>query len=288
MAINTVDPTETLATTEAITGVCEKMPAELEGAAVKYQLKLGDQLVALDQALGKSISVRNCGVIECIACGRKTKKSFSQGHCFPCMKTLARCDTCIMSPERCHFHAGTCREPEWAEKFCMTDHIVYLANTGTVKVGITRLNQIPTRWIDQGAEQALPIFRTATRQQAGFVEDCLRSQVADKTNWRKMLKEPAEKLDLAEIRDQLIATLAEPLAQLQTRFGDQAIEPLVEPVVGLEFPVAQYPSKITSHNLDKVEEVSGQLMGIKGQYLILDTGVLNLRKYTGYVLEITR
>ncbi len=196
------------------------------------------------------------------------------------MTRLAQCDLCIMSPERCHFEAGTCREPEWGQKFCMTDHVVYLANSSGIKVGITRATQLPTRWLDQGASQALPIMRVATRQQSGFVEDLFRSQVADKTNWRALLKGDAAAVDLAQVRDQLFESCAEGLQGLQQRFGLQAIQTIadVEPLE-IRYPVEQYPAKIVSFNLDKNPIAEGTLLGIKGQYLIFDTGVINVRKY---------
>ena len=171
----------------------------------------------------------------------------------------------------------------------MTDHIVYLANSSGVKVGITRATQIPTRWIDQGATQALPIMRVATRQQSGFVEDLLRSQVADKTNWRALLKSDAAPVDLQAIREQILDACADGMHALQQRFGIQAVQPLSEqPVVQISYPIEAYPAKITSFNLDKNPLVEGTLLGIKGQYLMFDTGVINIRKYTAYQLAVHR
>jgi hypothetical protein len=169
----------------------------------------------------------------------------------------------------------------------MTDHIVYLANSSGVKVGITRSTQLPTRWLDQGASQALPILRVATRQQSGFVEDLLRTQVADRTNWRALLKGDAEPVDLVAIREQLFDSCADGLAGLQERFGLQAIQLLhdAEPVE-IRYPVEAYPTKIVSFNLDKNPIAEGTLLGIKGQYLIFDTGVINIRKYTAYQLAV--
>ena len=165
--------------------------------------------------------------------------------------------------------------------------MVYLANSSGVKVGITRATQLPTRWLDQGASQALPIVRVATRQQSGFVEDLLRTQVADRTNWRALLKGDAEPVDLLSVRDQLFESCAEGMNELQARFGLQAVQPLldVEPVE-IRYPVERYPTKIVSFNLDKNPIVEGTLMGIKGQYLIFDTGVINIRKYTAYQLAV--
>lgn len=273
----------------AISGQCRKMPAviDTQGNAI-YTISLGEQKAILNEWVNSSIKIEFESKIQCIHCGRVTKKSFSQGYCFPCMKSLAQCDLCIMSPERCHYDAGTCREPDWADTFCMTDHIVYLANTTAAKVGITRAEQVPTRWIDQGAEQALPIYRVATRQQAGFIEEVLKQKVADKTNWRSMLKSDAEPIDLPSLRDTLFEECAQSLSVVENRFGHGNFNRLPEAdVVDIRYPVKQYPAKITSLNLDKTPVIECVLQGIKGQYLILDTGVINLRKFTGYQLNVS-
>lgn len=267
-------------------GSLSKMAVRL-GETAQYAFRLDEQEVPVNPLLGKRVRLEFLGAIHCTHCGRKTKKSFSQGYCYPCFTKLAQCDSCIVSPEKCHFDAGTCREPEWGERFCMTDHVVYLANSSGVKVGITRASQIPTRWLDQGASQALPIFRVATRQQSGLVEDLLRTQVADKTNWRALLKGDAVPLDLPAIRDQLLESCAEGIAALQQRFGLQAIQPLGDAeVLEIRYPVEAYPTKVASHDLEKTPVVEGILRGIKGQYLILDTGVINLRKYTAYQVAV--
>ncbi|MNP18146.1 hypothetical protein D3C76_1106060 [compost metagenome] len=147
---------------------------------------------------------------------------------------------------------------------------------------------MPTRWIDQGARQALPIMRVATRQQSGLVEDLLRSQVADRTNWRALLKGDAEPLDLLAIREQLFDQCADGLRELQQRFGLQAIQPVTDmQPIEIEYPVEAYLAKITSFDLDKTPVVEGTLQGIKGQYLIFDTGVINIRKYTAYQLAVS-
>lgn len=267
-------------------GALTKMAVRLD-APVQYALRLGDAELAVNPLLGKALRLEYLGAIHCSHCGRRTKKSYAQGYCYPCMTRLAQCDSCIMSPEKCHYDAGTCREPEWGERFCMTDHVVYLANSSGVKVGITRATQLPTRWLDQGACQALPILRVATRQQSGLVEDLLRSQVADKTNWRALLKGDAAPVDLPAVREQLFDTCSDGLAALQQRFGLQAIQPLPDAeVVEMRYPVAAYPAKIASFDLDKNPVVEGTLQGIKGQYLIFDTGVINIRKYTAYQLAV--
>lgn len=209
------------------------------------------------------------------------------GLLLPCFKKLAQCDTCIVKPETCHFDAGTCREPEWAERHCFQPHVIYLANSSGLKVGITRGTQVPTRWLDQGAIQALPILEVHTRQQSGLVEVLFKEEVADRTNWRAMLKGEVEPLDLVTERDRLLARLESGLGQLRQRFGADAIRPLDEPPVSFDYPVLEHPRKIVSHNFDKQPEVAGTLLGLKGQYLILDSGVINLRKFTGYEVAVS-
>ncbi len=267
-------------------GGLKKMQAQAD-SPLAYFLPVGDHKIPLNPLIGKTLFFRFSGGIHCIACGRKTKKSFNQGHCYPCFKKLASCDICIVSPEKCHFDQGTCREPDWAQSFCMSDHIVYLANSSGLKVGITRINQIPTRWIDQGARQALPIFRVKTRMQSGLVEDCLKQFVADKTNWRALLKGDADIIDMVAARDTLLEEASDALLPLFDKFGVEQIQPIIDAdVCELDFPVGSYPEKIKSFNFDKTPEISGVLQGIKGQYLILDTGVINIRKFTAYSVEV--
>jgi hypothetical protein len=265
-----------------ISGGVAKMVTTL-GETVQYRLPLGEELVGLNEFIGQPIKLRHEGTIHCVACGRKTKKSYSQGHCYPCSQKLASCDLCIMKPETCHYAKGTCREPEWGEANCMRDHFVYLANTSGLKVGITRGTQIPTRWMDQGATQALPIFRVDTRLLSGLVEVICKNHVADKTDWRRMLKGDGEPMDLIARRDELLELCQAELDALRAEQGEGAIELLSDgEEVSIHYPVTEYPAKVTALNLDKTPEVEGVLKGIKGQYLILDSGVLNVRKYGGY------
>lgn len=263
-------------------GALSKMSIQL-GVQAQYSFRLNDDLVPVNPLIGKTLRLEYLGAINCTHCGRRTNKSFSQGYCYPCFKKLPQCDVCIMSPEKCHHDFGTCRDPQWGMDFCMTDHVVYLANSSGIKVGITRATQLPTRWLDQGASQALPIMRVATRQQSGMVEDLLRSQVADRTNWRALLKGDAEPINLIEMREQIFDACAEGLRSLQQRYGLQAIQPVADAeVLEIRYPVEAYPTKIVSLDLEKTPVVEGTLRGIKGQYLILDTGVINIRKFTAY------
>lgn len=253
---------------------------------IAYALPVGDHVVPLNPVLGRQVTIEFNGAIHCIACGRKTNKSFSQGYCFPCTQKLAACDLCIVRPETCHYDQGTCREPEWAQGHCMQPHIVYLANSSGLKVGITRATQVPTRWIDQGATQALPIFGVQTRRQAGLIEAALKAHVADRTDWRRLLKGDAPTLDLVAARDGLLEQAGAALDRLITQYSG-AIVPARGPMQTFVYPVQAYPHRITALNLDKEPVASGRLLGVKGQYLLLDSGVLNVRKYTGYQVTVS-
>ena len=266
-------------------GFIRKMVTQLN-QPVRYQLPLSEQLIDLNPLIGHSITLRYTGQIACVHCQRKTKKSFSQGYCYPCFKALAQCDMCIMKPETCHYKVGTCRDPEWGQSFCMQPHIVYLANSSGVKVGITRQTQIPTRWIDQGATQALPILKVSSRYLSGLVEVIIAQHVSDKTSWQKMLKGQAVSVDLTVKRDELLAECEQQIAALIQQFGKESVEFLHEEMIEIEFPIETYPVKVKSFNFDKTPEVSGILQGIKGQYLLLDSGVINLRKFSGYEVEL--
>lgn len=272
---------------EVLTGSLSKMVSELQGTVV-YQLPIGDSLLPMNELIGKKITLDYQGAIHCCYCGRKTKKSFSQGFCYPCFKKLPQCDTCIMSPEKCHYHQGTCRDASWGEQFCMTDHIVYLANSSGLKVGITRATQVPTRWIDQGAIQAMPFIRVSTRLQSGLLETLFKEFVSDRTNWRAMLKGVVEPLDLQASARELLDMNRSRIEALQDQHGLQAIMPLENPeVVEIQYPVETYPTRVTSLSFDKSETIEGVLQGIKGQYLILDTGVINIRKHTSYQVSVS-
>lgn len=274
---------------EKTSGLLKKMQTQLVGVNetdADYRLPVGDTLISMNELIGRTVSLSYCGAINCLHCGRKTKKSFNQGFCYPCFRSLAQCDSCIMSPEKCHYEQGTCREPEWAQTHCMIDHFVYLANSSGIKVGITRGSQIPTRWMDQGAIQALPIFRVSTRLQSGLVEVVFKQHIADKTNWRAMLKGDVDRIDLIAERDRLLLECKNEIASLQQDHGLQAIQAIEDALpLDIGYPVEEFPTKITSLNFDKQAEITGVLKGIKGQYLILDTGVLNIRKFGGYHIE---
>ncbi len=267
-----------------IQGNIKKMLSQLQ-SPVRYSLPLGSEQVPISDFIGRSIRLEFSGEINCVACGRLTKKSFSQGHCFPCMRSLPECDMCIVRPEQCHFDDGSCRDEAWGLSHCMQDHIVYLANSSGLKVGITRHSQIPTRWIDQGASQALPIYRVSSRYISGLLETVIKQHMSDRTDWRKMLKAEAAPIDLLEKQQIVLRDCKQEIDQIMLNNPEAAIVVLSDQLVtDIKYPVETYPDKVKALNFDKTPTVEGRLLGIKGQYLILEGGVLNIRKFSGYNL----
>ncbi len=256
------------------------MQTSLSGSLAQYHLLFDDKRVDMNSLVGSPIELSFNKIIQCANCRRITPKSYSQGYCFPCARSLARCDLCIMRPETCHYHLGTCREPEWGLSNCFTPHIVYLANSSGIKVGITRKTNTPSRWIDQGAISALPILEVKTRLESGLIEKALKSFITDKTNWRIMLKNETEPADL-------VATKTSLLGEVSSLVDELDAKTLPDDVVNIDYPVLKYPTKIVSLNFDKTTTISGVLNGIYGQYLLLEGGVLNVRKFSSYHLTLS-
>ena len=255
---------------------------------VEYRLRLGDETIPLNALLGRRLMIRFAGRITCQHCGNLTRKSYGDGYCYPCFKTLARCDLCVVSPDRCHYAAGTCREPAWGEAFCMQPHLVYLANSAGAKVGITKPENLPMRWLDQGATQAVVIMRTRSRFEAGCVEAALARYVSDRTDWRGLIGGDAVRIDLPSLATRLRIDAAVELAALDSRFpGALSWVSELEPEC-FEYPVTAYASPANGLSLDAATEIAGTLLGIKGQYLMLDSGVFNVRRHTSYHVDVAR
>lgn len=277
--------------TTTYSGMLKKMRTSAdENNTVHYSLPIGDELVDINSLIGKEVTVTYSGEINCVHCNRKTKKSFNQGYCYPCLISLAQCDSCIIKPEKCHYHEGTCREPQWGEEHCFREHFVYLANTGTVKVGITRqvTEGVSTRWMDQGATQATVMLRVPDRLTSGLVETLCKDHIADKTNWRTMLKGKPDEVDLEQVKTELMGKIESELEALKQEKGLQAVSEVTTPIHDIHYPVEDYPVKIKSLNLDKTPSFTGVLQGIKGQYWMLDGDrVINIRKFAGYNVDLS-
>jgi hypothetical protein len=270
-------------------GTLRKLRVEAE-SPVRYWLpdeapgqdERGDEL-ELNSLLEASLALRFTGEIHCVSCGRKVKKTMGQGFCYPCFKSKPEADMCLFKPELCHFHESEnpCRDEEWGLQHCFAPHILYVSLTSGIKVGITRRPNIPTRWIDQGAVKAIPLAVMPNRREVGLVEHRLSSEgVNDKTHWMKMLKGDVPDIDVEARAAELVAVLES--------WDTQGILPLEQREVrDFTYPVREYPKKVKSLDFGKIPEREGRLMGMKGQYLLLDTGVVNIRKFAGYEIEVS-
>ena len=256
-----------------------KMRAEY-GNPVKYYLPVGKNEINMNSILGSNITLAYKGRINCIKCGRETKTSFAQGYCYPCFISAPETEECVLHPELCRAHEGIARDMEFAREHCLISHIVYLAVSSVIKVGITRETQVPARWIDQGASYAVKLARTPNRYLAGLTEVALKKVFTDKTNWRKMLTNTlVENFDLMAEKADAINALPENLKKYIIDDND---------ITEISYPVSAYPGKVNSLNLDKLSSYAGKLTGIKGQYLIFGNGdVLNIRKHGGYYIELS-
>lgn len=262
-----------------IEGNIIKMKTELKDV-VHYWLPFNNELIFMNDLIGKKLTLSFDGLINDIHDGSVIKKSYGQGFSYKNFIKLAQCDTCILKPELCHYHKGTCREPKWGEEHCMIDHYIYLANTSGVKIGITRHTQVPYRWIDQGARYALPILKVPTRRISGLIEVEVAKEFNDKTNWRSMLKgEIDEQVDLHLVKEQIFDSL-------DYLLDDFEAEEVEEDILEINYPLEVSPPKLTSLSFDKKPKIEGTLLGIKGQYLVFDTGVLNIRKHNGYYIKL--
>ena len=257
------------------------MRAALEGGMATYFLPVGGREVAMNPLVGGRIGLRFGGLINDIATGKRIKKSYQNGYSYESMTTLARCDLCMVKPELCHYERGTCREPDWGRANCFVPHTVYLALSSRLKVGITRDSNIPGRWIDQGAIRALPIVGLGDRLGAGLVEVELAREYDDKTDWRKMVRGECEDrdVDLEGLRERIFDGYGDLL-------DDMGAEDLDAAPVEIGYPVVGAPKAVKSLSLDKEPIVEGRLLGIRGQYLIFEHGVLSVRRHQGYFLEV--
>ena len=261
----------------AYAGNLRKMQSEL-GPTVRYRLAMSDDLVDMNELIGRTVRFSFEGQINCIECGRLTKKSFGQGFCYPCFRNSPSASECILRPELCRAHEGESRDMEWSKSHCLTEQVIYLAKSSAIKVGITRNSQVPTRWIDQGASEAIVFARAPNRYTAGCIEVAMKSFLTDRTNWQRMLKNEISDGDLADTKARLKGEVASEFRGFVTDDTD---------VCSISYPVEAYPSKVKSLSFDKLPEIEGSLSGIKGQYLIFDDGrVLNVRKHNGYFIKL--
>lgn len=258
-------------------GVLKKMQTEI-GSPIQYYLLFESDFLNVNQILDKELKIEFIK-FQCLNCGND-RPIYRQGFCKTCFFEIPSAGDWIMRPELSTAHLDKeDRDLAYEKKVQLQPHIVYLANSSNVKVGVTRKGQVPTRWIDQGAHEAIEIVEVPNRYLAGITEVALKDHVADKTNWRTMLTNTIVDENLQEWRDKLKKYIPE---EALPYFLENALE------TNLEFPVLQYPEKVKSLNLDKTPSYQGKLKGIKGQYFLFeDNTVFNVRGSEGYYVGLT-
>lgn len=244
---------------------------------VEYTLALGKDEVRVNDFVNTPLKVSFTGAMYCAGCKTAISKRYGQGYCYPCFSEGSVNSECIVRPELCQAHLGKGRDPEWEKKHHNQPHVVYLANSGGLKVGVTRNTQVPTRWIDQGASQALIIARTPYRQLAGKIEVSLKEIFSDQTNWQRMLRGYSSEVDFDAAKEQAWSHLAQNLRSYCTHD---------EQPTTISYPYSPPSNPLKAINLMKTPSIEGVLLGIRGQYLLFDSGqVINIRKHQG--MEIT-
>jgi hypothetical protein len=268
-----------------------KMLVGLDEGRVNYGLRLGIRVLPMNELIGGPFTIRFTGARTCTSCGKRVRKFYGQGLCYPCLVSAPEASECIVRPELCRAHLGEGRDVRWEQDHHNTEHFVYLSQTGIapsdarvrggIKVGVTRSTQIPVRWIDQGAVQAVIIARTPYRQLAGAIEVALKSTFADKTDWRQMLQ------PIVPDPGSLDAARSLALGSLPDEFRSYLL-PAEMPLL-LNYPHSAALPKVTSVSFEKMDTISGTLHGIKGQYLLWKDGrVFNVRNHAGYHVEVGR
>ena len=248
------------------------------GFPVRYFLAANEAEIFMNDLIGSYVTIEYQHVINCVSCGKLTHRSYMNGHCYQCYTTLPECDEGVFNPEKDMSHLGISRDMEWSKKYSLIDHYVYLAFTGDLKVGVTRYNQIPTRWIDQGAVSAIKFAKTPNRNLAGQIEVEMKKHLADKTNWKAMLSVSKSNVDLVERKKFFLPMLPDDL-RLYATFDDSVTE--------IVFPYSGMVSNVKAVSLDKYDKIEGKLTGIKGQYLIFENGIVfNVRSHSGYRIKL--
>ena len=262
-----------------IAGPLHKLDA-VHASPIGYSLHVGEEHLPLNKRIGAGLRVAFAGKQECRHCGEVTDRGFGGGYCYRCFKRLARCDLCIVSPARCHHHLGTCREPDWGEANCMVPHTVYLADSGGLKVGLTRHADGVPRWIEQGARAGVVIARAPTRRVAGELEAAIAEVVADKSDWRRQV-----------LGHSVVESLADEARRIGRLVGEEAAKRLgatweVGDPVTFHYPIKRPLRRPVRLKLRRDSPIEGRLIGIVGSFVLFDYGAWNVAEDIGTHITI--
>lgn len=260
-------------------GHIEKMESHVGDGLVQYTLPLDEARIDMNPLVGQQVRLTFMNEIQCVSCGKIINKTYGQGYCYPCFTTVPETDECVLSPEKCRAHLGEARDMTWAASHCLIPHVVYLAMSGNIKVGVTRHTQMPTRWIDQGASAAIVLAQTPNRHIAGIIEVFLKQHYADKTKWQQMLCNLEGSESLTEEKQRAASLLP---GELRRYVTDDNL------ITQLHYPgTAALATSLEQVTFDKQNEVKGELTSIRGQYLVIDhVRALNIRRHRGYKIQV--
>jgi hypothetical protein len=258
-------------------GPLKKMSNSFD-STIRYRLKLGSDLLVMNNLIGRNLRMTFEGSHTCF-CGQLVPEVYRQNFCRECFFTKPEASPSIMKPELSKAHLGIEeRDLEFEKRLQLQPHFVYLAKTDRIKVGVTRHTQIPYRWMDQGAAQAVKLLETPNRYVAGQAEVALKEHFTDKTSWREMLKGTTSDEDLSEARERALSLLPEELRKLASD-DDQ--------IWNLNYPNDYQLEKVTSLSFKAPgQQWEGKLLGIRGQYLVTSSGVFNVRSHDGFMVTL--
>lgn len=260
-------------------GALKKMHTNLD-TVVQYTLSMDNDSQLMNQLIGMNIKIIWHGEVICKSCHKIFSKFYRSNFCYSCYWNSPEASQSIFKPELCTAHLDIEeRDLDWEKKFQISPHYVYLANSSGIKVGITRSSEGVVRWMDQGASQGIILAEVPNRRFSGEIEVSVKRFVSDVTNWRKMLSGEPEPIDLKKMKTQLSNYVPE-------EFKKYIVDD--DTVTNIKYPILSYPKKIKNAKLEKNPKIQGELLGIKGQYLILDQDrVFNVRSHEGFICSFS-
>lgn len=248
--------------------------------SVRAFVPIGRHLVDVNTLIGKKLRLHWPGMAECQSCRGIFSSLQAQGLCRKCFFESPMAGPSMVRPELSTAHLGIAdRDLEFERALQLQPHSVYLADSGGVKVGVTRTRQQVTRWLDQGASTAQVIAITDNRYEAGLIEVALKEHFSDKTDWRRMLAGETFDADFAAAIGVALEAIPSDLKRFAQADGvkHQAHWSLA--------PGFRAKSVKFSNHGDEIEAV---LAGQRGQYLAFTDGrAINLRSHEGLFIGIS-
>jgi len=234
------------------------------------------QNLHLNSYIGHTIVIDGPVYTRCLGCRSVYKKLYKRGYCYLCFNNLAVCDLCVLQPHRCHFHLNTCREPDWGIKHCFQPHYVYLSYTDKVKIGITRVHNLTTRMMHQGAIACLPVLLVPSRKIAGLIEISVKEHFSMTTAWKGMLNSRDVDADVLYASRDLF------YREFDHNAYQHVIPTWYKDVIRISYPLS---CDVTTSILQL--PIHDRLVGLKGMYMIFENGVFNMRRLAGVTCEMT-